>query len=83
MAAHHLRTEAAFHAAHAATRKADRWAATLHPCTPWHETSRLATTWRGDPQGGDEEGGTLRAAMRQFGCCKTWRMCELQPLPPA
>ena len=36
----------------------------------------------GDPQGGDEEPARLRDAMRQFGSCKTWRMCELQPLPP-
>ena len=82
VAAHHLRTEASFRAAHAATRKADRWVAKLHPCTPWHETSHLARTWRGDPQGGDEEPARLRDAMRQFGSCKTWRMCEVQPLPP-
>ena len=82
VAAHHLRTEASFQAAHGAMRRADRWQPKLHACQPWPDTARLATTWDGDPQGGGEP-AALRRAMREFGCCQTWQMCELQPVAPA
>ena len=53
---------------------------TLHACAPWPQTTRLAATWDGDPQ--TVGGAELEKAMRAFGCCQQWRMCEVQPGAP-
>ena len=78
VAAHHLRTKAQFDAAQKDADAQGAWAPDHKPCRPWPE-AHLATTWKGDPSGGGEESAKLGAAMRAFGCCQAWQLCEVTP----
>lgn len=77
---HHLRDRAAFDRQKADMVKQEAWSPKLHACTEWPRTTRLAETWDGDPQ--TVGGGELERAVKAFGCCQQWHMCELQPGAP-
>jgi len=77
---HHLRDRGAFDRQRADMARQEAWSPTLHACAAWPRTTRLAETWDGDPQ--TVGGAELEKAMRAFGCCQQWRMCEVQPGAP-
>ena len=76
--AHHLRTQQAFQAAGARAMAQPAWAPMLQPCAAW-PAATLATTWAKDPSGGGDDPARLAQAMRSFGCCQAWRLCEVLP----
>ena len=85
--AHHLRQEAQFIKAHAEALGAGEWTARLaEPCTQWPKVG--STRRAGAASGGTDDHGSLytrtdqrelKKAMRAFGCCQQWQMCEVWP----
>ena len=86
---HHLRQERQFEQAHAEARGAREWKATLpEPCTLWPKVALRSQ--QSGAAGGDKEpdlrsvftrgdSRALEPAMRAFGCCQQWRLCEVWP----
>jgi len=75
---HHLRTQKQFEAAHAEAISAAEWSARVEPCTAWPQV-HVASSERAALKAREVDRRELAHAMSDFGCCQSWRVCEVTP----
>mmetsp|Transcript_41618 Transcript_41618/g.109792 ORF Transcript_41618/g.109792 Transcript_41618/m.109792 type:complete len:174 (-) Transcript_41618:361-882(-) len=84
---HHLRQKKQFEAAHREALTQPAWSPAPPKCSPWTQVDHVGLPWaeraeaaaQPHRQRGGESPADVQRAMRAFGCCQTWQLCEVGP----